>query len=1037
MVKVFVVAGTHSGVGKTSVAVGLMAALRARGLAVAPFKVGPDFLDGLHHAAAAGRAPANLDGFLLPRPQLLASFARAAAGADVAVVEGVMGLFDGRDGASEDGSTAQVAKWLGAPVVLVLDCWAMARSAAAVVKGFCEFDPDLNVAGVVFNRVGGAAHVAWLADALRAAGLPPRVLGGVPKDPTVSIPERALGLTTPAEQPSAPAAAPGGRGEGGAAAGAARFGWPPYVERLCKLVEGSLDLDAILEIAADVPLPATAASILTVPPPPAAQPPVGAAGGAAGAGEARPRIGVARDEAFLFYYEDNLLLLRDAGADVVEFSPLRDACLPPRLSGLYLGGGYPERHAARLAANTPMRAAVRAFSEADGVVYAECGGLMYLSSGIEAAGGGAPADPAGGGAAGGDAGGGGSGTEGGAAAAAAVHAMAGVFPFRVRMAGPRGMRMGYCEVRPLPGCPLFAAAPLGCGEEGGGGGGGEEEGGVIRAQVYHFSGIVEDEVAAAAAAAAAPEGGAPPISSGGGGAAAGGAGYARTYEVTMVAPGAAAEAEGFAVRRTLASYVHMHWGGAPRLAAALVARCREVDADAAGAAALRAAQVAAGAAVEEGGACPYCSRPHGVCGVAPGGGAAAAAPAVAWGGPQQQAGARGADAAGAPPPTAAAAAAGRIVSLLPSGTEICLALGLGPRLAAVSAFCGDIRGGSCKEGGGDGGGGAWAARVAALPRAVVSRVDTSVMTSAEVEDEMQRLKAGGASPFEIDVSVLAAAAPGLVLSQDACAACDATASQACAALRAAGAPAGGGARVLALSPRSLEEVSECILRVGAAAGASPAAQALVEAIASRQAAARAAAAAAAAAHLTAAAAAPAAARGRPWARRPRVLLLCGLDPLVLGGQWLPDLITSVCGAADAAGQAPGDPPRRISWGDVAGCDADILVLSPCSRAPGAALREAAPLGGRPGFWGLPAVAAGEVYVVDHAWFSRPGPAMAARGAELLARIVWGPDAPGVPPCPEGAVLKMRRPAAGPGGGGGGGGAAGGGELSADWFEPWR
>ena len=182
-VPTIVVAGTHSGVGKTTVAVGVMAALRARGLRVAPFKVGPDFLDCLHHAEATGARSVNLDGFLMTRAQTSEAFARAveATAADVAVVEGCMGLYDSRDGASEDGSTAQVAKWLGAPVVLVLDCWALARSAAAVVKGYAEFDRGLAVAGVAFNRVGGAAHARWLADAVRAADLGVCVLGGVPK----------------------------------------------------------------------------------------------------------------------------------------------------------------------------------------------------------------------------------------------------------------------------------------------------------------------------------------------------------------------------------------------------------------------------------------------------------------------------------------------------------------------------------------------------------------------------------------------------------------------------------------------------------------------------------------------------------------------------------------------------------------------------------------------------------------------------------------------------------------------------------------
>ena len=334
--KGFVVGGTHSGVGKTSVTVGLLAALSRRGLAVQPFKVGPDFIDPSHHTLAAGRRSRNLDGWMLSREANVEIYARSASSADVCVVEGVMGLFDGRDGRTEDGSAAQMAKWLGLPVVLVVDASALARSAGAVVKGYSEFDPDLRVAGVVFNRIGGDIHLQMLRDAVASAGSVD-VLGGIGNDDAARLPERHLGLVMPDADRTA-----------------------SWITRMADLVEASLDLDRLLEIAAET---TAATSPVAFPQP-------------------RVRIGVPRDEAFCFYYEDNLDLLRSAGAEIVEFSALRDR-LPEDLDGLYIGGGYPELLAAELSANEGLLAGIRAFVSSGRPVYGECGGLMYLGRGIE------------------------------------------------------------------------------------------------------------------------------------------------------------------------------------------------------------------------------------------------------------------------------------------------------------------------------------------------------------------------------------------------------------------------------------------------------------------------------------------------------------------------------------------------------------------------------------------------------------------------------------------------------------------------------
>jgi cobyrinic acid a,c-diamide synthase len=350
-----VIAGSHSGVGKTTVAVGLMGALARRGLVVQPFKVGPDFIDPLHHARVAGRPSRNLDGWMLEPEANRATYASAARTADIAIVEGVMGLFDGSDGASEQGSTAEMAKMLGLPVLLVIDAGAMARSAGALVHGFATFDPQLRLAGVILNNVGGEAHAEMI-----AAAMPDGValLGALPHSDELHVHERHLGLHLPHET----------RRE--------------HTERLASAVAAHVDLDALVRLARE------ASGVAGGAPAPIQSPPAHAAACAgAGAGSGAPqrrraRIGLARDEAFCFYYEENLDLLRAAGAELVEFSPLRDP-LPDGLDGLYVGGGYPELHAAALAANTRTREAIAALAASGAPVYGECGGLMYLAERLD------------------------------------------------------------------------------------------------------------------------------------------------------------------------------------------------------------------------------------------------------------------------------------------------------------------------------------------------------------------------------------------------------------------------------------------------------------------------------------------------------------------------------------------------------------------------------------------------------------------------------------------------------------------------------
>jgi cobyrinic acid a,c-diamide synthase len=334
-----VIAGTQSGVGKTTVTLGLLSALRRRGLAVQPFKVGPDFIDPGHHSRAAGRVCRNLDGWMLSKDYNLANFRRHAGQAQVAVVEGVMGLFDGYDGLSEAGSTAQMAKWLGLPVLLVVDARALARSAAALVHGFASFDPELTLAGVVFNRIGGATHLHYLEQALSLLG-EVKCLGGLPREAKLAIPERHLGLTTAEDHPLQ----------------------EEYLGRLADLLEEHLDLEGLLAALPRLEMPPVVS-------PEAAAPTV--------------RLGVARDQAFCFYYPENLELLARFGAELLPFSPLTDRQLPENLHGVYLGGGYPELFAAPLAANDGLKQELAEQAAAGLPIYAECGGLMYLSQEIQ------------------------------------------------------------------------------------------------------------------------------------------------------------------------------------------------------------------------------------------------------------------------------------------------------------------------------------------------------------------------------------------------------------------------------------------------------------------------------------------------------------------------------------------------------------------------------------------------------------------------------------------------------------------------------
>ncbi len=330
------IAGTHSGVGKTTLTLGILASLKRRGYAVQPFKCGPDYIDPGHHTRASGCQSRNLDTWMMGKNAVVESYAKSCRFVDGAVVEGVMGLFDGASSTSLVGSSAQVAKILDLPVLLVVNARSMARSLAALVKGFATFEPGVNIVGVIANQTGSKRHVSILEESLAAADLPP-LLGALPKDASWAIPERHLGLVTGFEHEES-------------------LSW---YERLADAVDTHLEVEKLIALCWG-PRPWWQE----------VQKPI-----------QRPqsvRVAIARDAAFHFYYQDNLDRLAAAGIELIPFSPLKDQYLPEKISGIYIGGGFPEMFARQLEANRSLKAEVAAFADRGGCIYAECGGFMYL-----------------------------------------------------------------------------------------------------------------------------------------------------------------------------------------------------------------------------------------------------------------------------------------------------------------------------------------------------------------------------------------------------------------------------------------------------------------------------------------------------------------------------------------------------------------------------------------------------------------------------------------------------------------------------------
>jgi len=456
--KSIIIAAPQSGAGKTTVTLGIMESMRRRGLTVAPFKVGPDFIDPGYHRLVTGQPSLNLDGWMCPPDAVREIFEQHSHGADIAVIEGVMGLFDGVDGIREEGSTAQVAKIIGAPVILVVDARSQARSAAALVKGFATYDPGVRISGVIFNNVGSEAHSRILRDAIEGLDMGIPVIGCLPREEHLLIPSRHLGLFTVDEHPLP----------------------DEYLDYLVAVVRAYIDFGLIwaagVPLAGGDPLPL---QLDSTPPPPVT------------------RIAVARDMAFCFVYETNLQLLREAGAEIVEFSPLRDTRLPDDISGVYLPGGYPELFAEQLAANRTMIADIRNAINVGLPVYAECGGFIYLSKGV--------IDPVNG--------------------TGVRHDLVGTFPAITQML-PKRKALGYREIE------FTAPTILG------------PAGTMARGHEFHYSEMT-------------------PLTSK----------VRRAYQVRK--HGVNLGAEGFRYKNCLASYIHLHFGSNPQLAANFVASCRK------------------------------------------------------------------------------------------------------------------------------------------------------------------------------------------------------------------------------------------------------------------------------------------------------------------------------------------------------------------------------------------------------------------------------------------------------------------------------
>jgi len=476
-IKGFVIAGISSGCGKTTVTLGMLASLTRLGFKTAPFKVGPDFIDPGHHTGITGKHSRNLDGWMLSEAFNLETFRKNSKNADIAVVEGVMGLFDGYDGKTEAGSTAQMAKIINLPVILTVNAQSMARSAAALVQGFERFDKDLKFAGVIFNNLGSARHLEYLKEALEDNVSMP-CLGGILRNTDISIPERHLGLFTQFDHPLA----------------------KKDSDRLADIIEKSINIDKLINSLDDIDFKITSSTDID-------RKKTDSTSNCTAQtafeikDKSNVRIGVAMDNAFCFYYQDNFDILSAKGAELVFFSPVNDKNLPDNIDGLYFGGGYPELFAKQLSENKNMCSDILEASLNSMPVYGECGGFMYLCREI--------AD-----------------TKGN------FYPMTGCFPFATEMFS-RLKALGYRQIT------LKKDTLIG------------RQGCSVKGHEYHYSGIVKDgkEKSIETVYEVFPR-------------------IKRGVEQMQIS-------EGYSMRNTLGSYIHLHFGSRPECAENFVKKCRE------------------------------------------------------------------------------------------------------------------------------------------------------------------------------------------------------------------------------------------------------------------------------------------------------------------------------------------------------------------------------------------------------------------------------------------------------------------------------
>lgn len=893
--KVIVVAGTHSGAGSTTVSISVMNCLRKQGLRVQAFKFGPGFRDNDLFEAATGRMAVNLDPWNVPRDCLLSCVHRYGAECDVAIVDGSAGLFDRRS-ESDEWSTAELARLLSAPVILVVDAAPMRQSCAAVVKGFETFDKKVKLMGVVLNRVMNADHAALLTKTFDKVGVKAQSCGFLlANDQIVSF----------MESPKTP-----------------KNGWrtsmEPLLEDLSRIAQ-DLNTSKFIEIATTAKVPKCPDDVTSL------------------ASQDSIKIAIAKDAAFSFYYHENFMMLERAGAELVFFSPLEDDRLPRDVAGIYLGGGHPELHAARLAENTSLMASIRAFASAGGVIYAEGGGLLYLSRSIENPNEFPP------------------------------HNLVGVFPFRTRMSDAPPEDSGYVSVEILNGCPVFSAGLQ------------------AKGHICHGSHVVQEIVRSAWGSIEGSEQ----------------SEFDYTYRLTgEISHGITKE--GYTRNSVLASYVHLQFASNQRLAPAFVERCKRVN--------LTKVQEAVNRGLMKLTAMDTASRRAMLAKRMSSLDSGMSRDTIEWGlkstrfseeiskqnyrkslsrPPESPLKPRksdqrvsvyscempliedlpnAAEAFGKTQPKkrrelrksfsledvgTASNDPGRhsgnakIVGMSTTGVEMICALGLENRLVGVTNLCNfptDIQSG----------------------RAVVARTkfEASHLDDSRLELKLKDFWCRQESAFEIDEDFLRMEQPALVIVEDGGDPDKSKVEKIFKMRRGSftGLCPTSPTTILSHKCRHLSEILEFMLRIAQAAGVEDASAIIVDQLRARV-----------------AKIGTLVATDFPVEK---VVVLTCLNPLMIGGYWIPEMVSLAGG--EPLGTRAGHAPQRVTWQELKAMEPEVMILAAASWDE--TKQELAQLASLPGWWGLPAMKTGQLYVCDPKLFSMGGPRL-IDGIELLARIL--------------------------------------------------